>query len=75
MKLPGLQKYLSQNLGYPVTEVRNIAASRATAVVASPAFKENLLSFAVCYGLVLQGLGHSKLSTNSAAARRSSPTA
>lgn len=64
MKLPGLQKYLSQNLGYPVADVQKYRGITGDGVVAAPAFKENLLSFAVCYGLVLQGLGHSKLSTN-----------
>jgi type IV pilus assembly protein PilM len=64
MKLPGLQKYLSQNLGYPVSEVESYRGLSGSAVVASPAFKENLLSFAVCYGLVLQGLNRAKLSTN-----------
>jgi type IV pilus assembly protein PilM len=64
MKLPGLQKYLSQNLGYPVGDVQKYRGIEGDGVVAAPAFKENLLSFAVCYGLVLQGLGHSKLSTN-----------
>ncbi|HTM54649.1 MAG TPA: type IV pilus assembly protein PilM [Pirellulales bacterium] len=64
MKLPGLQKYLSQNLGFPVGEVKNYRGVMGDTVVTAPAFKENLLSFAVCYGLVLQGLGHAKLATN-----------
>jgi type IV pilus assembly protein PilM len=64
MKLPGLQKYLSQNLGHPVTDVQRYRAIEGAAVVDAPAFKENLLSFAVCYGLVLQGLEKSRLSTN-----------
>ena len=64
MKLPGLQKYLSQNLGYPVSEVQTYRGMTGDGVVDAPAFKENLLSYAVCYGLVLQGLNKSKLSTN-----------
>ena len=63
-KLPGLQKYLAQNLGYPVVEVEKYRGLSGSGVVASPIFKENLLSFAVCYGLALQGLGRAKLSTN-----------
>ena len=55
-KLPGLQKYLAQNLGYPVVEVEKYRGLSGSGVVASPVFKENLLSFAVCYGLALQGL-------------------
>ena len=64
MKLPGLQKYLSQNLNYSVAEVANYRGLEGAAVIGSPAFKENLLSFAVCYGLTLQGMGISALRTN-----------
>ena len=64
IKLPGLQKYLAQNLGYPVTEVEGYRGLSGPAVTGAPAFKENMLSFAVCYGLVLQGLGKAKLATN-----------
>ena len=64
MKLPGLQKYLSQNLGYTVTEVQTYRGMSGDPVVSASAFKDNLLSFAVCYGLVLQGLDKGKLSTN-----------
>jgi type IV pilus assembly protein PilM len=64
MKLPGLQKYLSQNLGNPVSDVQKYRGITGEAVVGAPAFKDNMLSFAVCYGLVLQGLGLGTLSTN-----------
>jgi hypothetical protein len=64
MKLPGLLKYLSQNLGHPVAEVQKYRGLVGAGVVDAPAFKANMLSFAVCYGLVLQGLGIAKLSTN-----------
>lgn len=64
MKLPGLQKYLAQNLNYSVAEVTGYRGLEGADVIGSPAFKENLLSFAVCYGLTLQGLGMSALRTN-----------
>ncbi len=64
MRLAGLQKYLSQNLGHNVSEVNSYRGLVGPAVVEAPQFKENLLSFAVCYGLALQGLNQSKLSTN-----------
>jgi type IV pilus assembly protein PilM len=64
MKLPGLQKYLSQNLGHTVAEVQSYRGITGSTVVDEPAFKSNLLSFAVCYGLVLQGLDKASLSTN-----------
>ncbi len=64
MKLPGLQKYLSQNLGYPVIDTEAYKGLTGSSVIGSPAFKENLLSFAVCYGLTLQGLHKGALGTN-----------
>ena len=47
-----------------MVEVESYRGLSGSGVVASPVFKENLLSFAVCYGLALQGLGRSKLWTN-----------
>lgn len=64
MRLPGLQQYLAKNLGYDVVEVNNYPSLSGKGVVAAPAFRDNLLSYAVTYGLCLQGLGKSALSTN-----------
>src|SRR5581483_2699965 len=64
MKLPGLQKYLAQNLGFELTKVDSFRGLTGTGVVDTPAFKDNLLAFGSCYGLCLQGLGLSKLRTN-----------
>jgi type IV pilus assembly protein PilM len=64
MKLRGLHKYLAQNLGLEVAELDSYAKLSGTAVTSSPAFKDNMLSFGVCYGLCIQGLGLAKLSTN-----------
>lgn len=64
VKLPGLTQYLSKHLGYDIKEVESFAKLSGANVVSSPAFKDNLLSFATCYGLCLQALGKSKLSTN-----------
>lgn len=64
MKLPGLQKYLSQNLGYPVAEVDSYRQLAGAAVIGSANFRENLLSFAVSYGLAIQALNKGKISTN-----------
>jgi len=64
MKLPGLQKYLSQNLEQevkPVSEFKQLSGGSATA---RSQFKENVLSFAVTYGLCVQGLNKSELHTN-----------
>ncbi len=64
MRLPGLQQYLSKNLGYDVVEVKGYQHLSGKGVVGAPAFRENLLSYAVCYGLCLQGLNKAALSTN-----------
>jgi type IV pilus assembly protein PilM len=67
VKLPGLQQYLSKNLGYPLVDVEKQAWTARLAgqeVMSSPKFKENMASFAICYGLCLQALGRAKLQTN-----------
>lgn len=64
MKLPGLQKYLTQNLEQdvkPITKFRNLSAGSTSG---QKQFKENVLSFAVSYGLCLQAMGKSELKTN-----------
>lgn len=64
VKLPGLSQYLSKNLGLDVMNVDGFDKLTGAGVVASPSFKDNMLSFGVCYGLCLQGLGRGKLRTN-----------
>ena len=58
-KISGLEPGLSGRRGRSVPRPDRLGRR-----VGSPVFKENLLSFAVCYGLALQGLGRAKLSTN-----------
>ncbi len=64
MKLPGFQRFLSQNLELEVESLTSLPSLTGDAVTGAPAFKNNLLSFGVCYGLAVQGMGRSKLSTN-----------
>ncbi len=64
VKLPGLVQYLSKHLGYEVREIESFKRLTGSTVVASPSFKDNLLAFGVSYGLCLQALNRSKLSTN-----------
>jgi type IV pilus assembly protein PilM len=64
MKLPGLRRYLAQSLGFEVQRVESFRGLTGSEVLNSPAFKDNLLSFGVAYGLALQGLGKSALRTN-----------
>lgn len=64
MKLPGLQRYLSQNLEQEVTPIESFEHLSAGSAASQTQFKQNILSFAVAYGLCLQGLGKSEIRTN-----------
>src|SRR6516165_377661 len=63
-KLPGLQKFLQQNLNQEVEKVDSFAKLAGDEVKSAPQFQDNLASFAVAYGLGVQGLGKGGLSTN-----------
>lgn len=64
MKLPGLQRYLAQNLEQDVKPIEEFNRLSAGSASGRAQFKENILSFAVSYGLCVQGLGKSELRTN-----------
>ena len=63
-RLPGLQKFLSEKLQLDVRRLQKFQRLGGEGVVNTPVFAENVLSFAVAYGLALQGLGVGKLYTN-----------
>ena len=63
-KLPGLSQYLAKNLEMEVAKLDSFKKLKGGEVINAPAFKDNLLAYPVCYGLVLQGLKQSNLSTN-----------
>jgi type IV pilus assembly protein PilM len=63
-KLPGLRRYLAQSLGFEIERVETFRGLVGPEVIATPAFKDNILSFGVCYGLCLQALGVGGLRTN-----------
>ena len=67
-KLPGLQKFLQQNLKQEVEKVDAFAKLAGDEVKAAPQFQDNLASFAVAYGLGVQGLGKGGLQHQPAAA-------
>ena len=54
-KLPGLRRFLSQSLGYDIQRVEAFHGLEGPEVLAAPSFKENVLSFGVCYGLACKG--------------------
>ena len=62
-KLAGLQKFLQQNLQYEVDRPDIFKALAGDSVVNAPLFADNILSFAVPYGLALQGLGLTRIHT------------
>src|SRR5882757_3680349 len=64
MKLPGLQRFLAQNLDQEVVSLEQFAALIGGSVTAAPQFKENQLTFGVAYGLCVQALDKSQLRTN-----------
>lgn len=64
MQLPGLQRYLTQNLDIPVKLAEEYDKLAGGSVTATPAFKQNRLSFPVAYGLCVQALDLGQMSTN-----------
>lgn len=63
-KLAGLQKFLQQNLQYDVERPDVYKALAGDAVINSPLFADNILSFAVPYGLALQLVGQTDMKTS-----------
>jgi len=56
-RLPGLQKFIEQNLNIPVARIDSYNKLTPSATVNAPTLNEHVLSCAVAYGLALQGLG------------------
>ncbi len=63
-RLPGLTKFLSQNLGVDVVKVEGFETLADAEALSAPLFRENVLSFGVAFGLALQGLGVAQISTS-----------
>jgi type IV pilus assembly protein PilM len=63
-KLPGLQKFLQQNLNHEVSRMEGFERMVGDEVKSAPQFQDNLASFAVAYGLGVQGLSRGGLGTN-----------
>jgi type IV pilus assembly protein PilM len=63
-KLPGLQAFVAKKVDVAVIEMNAFKRLKGSTVTASPTFKNNMLSFANCYGLCLQSLGIAQLQTN-----------
>ncbi len=63
-RLPGLQKFLQEKLGLEVRKLQKFERLGGEEVTKAPQFTENVMSFAVAYGLALQGHHLSRLQTN-----------
>jgi hypothetical protein len=64
-KLPGLQKFLNQNLQIEVERLSGFKKMTSAAnLEVSPAFADNVSSFAVAYGLAIQGMGLAGVQSN-----------
>ena len=61
VKMPGLAAYLGKNLGYEVHVLDRFNRLGGEDVLSIPSFRDNATTFAVCYGLCLQGLGISQV--------------
>ncbi|HZZ43550.1 MAG TPA: type IV pilus assembly protein PilM [Tepidisphaeraceae bacterium] len=63
-RLPGLQKYLQQNLQLEVDRIDALSAGAPSDPKLAAAFNENLLSMVGAYGLAIQALGGAKIESS-----------
>ena len=63
-RLPGLQKYVQQNLQIEVQRIDRLGAGAPTDPRAATAFSENILSSVSAYGLAMQALGDGKINSS-----------
>ncbi len=64
VKMPGLAAYVGKNLGMEVHVLDRFNRLTGDDVLSIPTFRDNAPTFAVCYGLCLQGLGVSQLTAS-----------
>ncbi|MDG1511460.1 MAG: type IV pilus assembly protein PilM [Mariniblastus sp.] len=63
-KLPGLRQFLNKQLEIDIAKISEFNKLNGGEVTTQPTFSNNLLSFAPCYGLCIQGLKESRIDTN-----------
>ncbi len=63
-RLAGLQKFLQQNLQYDVECIDTFRSVSGDSVLNAPLFRENVLTFAVSYGVALQTMKYSPIRTS-----------
>jgi type IV pilus assembly protein PilM len=62
-RLAGLQKFLQQNLQYDVERLDSLNGVTGDSVLTDPLFIDNMMTFAVPYGLALQAIGKTRIRT------------
>lgn len=62
-KMAGLQKFLQQNLKYEVQRLDELEGVTGDGVLSDPLFIDNIMTFAVPYGLALQTLKATRIRT------------
>jgi type IV pilus assembly protein PilM len=63
-RLPGLQRFLEEKLGLSVRKLQKLERLTGDPVVTAQVYTENIMTFAVAYGLALQGMKRTRLLTN-----------
>jgi type IV pilus assembly protein PilM len=63
-RLPGLQKYLQQNLQLEVDRIDHLSAGAPPDGKQATAFNENILSLVSAYGLGIQAMGMSRITSS-----------
>jgi len=63
-RLPGLQKYLQQNLGIDVVRPESFHKGSAASTVDQSTYRDHFSGFSAAYGLALQGLDLTKVNSN-----------
>src|SRR5580704_17572233 len=63
-RLAGLQKYLQQNLQLDVEKINDLSAGAPTDAKLATTFNQNLLSLVSAYGLAIQAMGESKITSS-----------
>jgi len=62
-RLPGLQKFMQQNLSMTVVKIDMFNKLQLAGSINAPSFSEHVLSMATCYGLAVQALGLSAVTS------------
>ena len=63
-RLAGLQKFLQQNLQYDVVRLEHLEGVTGDSVLTDPVFVDNIMTFAVPYGLALQAIKQTRIRTS-----------